>query len=647
MEKILVGAAYYPEMWEESEVEKDIVRMREAGVNTVRVAEFAWGKMEPEEGKFDFGWLERAVGKLGDAGIGVVMCTPTCTPPRWLLNKYLETRMVYADGTRTEVFSRCHPCKSSPVMREKNRIIVTELAKRFGAHPAVIGWQIDNEIFPYNEGCYCPLCQSGFRAYLKEKYGTVQNLNEKWGMHRWSLEYGSFEDVIPPVRGRWEHPSLQSEWTRFHCKNIVSFVNEQAEILHAYTKTPVGTDMMATNLLSYEDMNEKLDVAQYNHYEPAAELGRMTFAYDFLRTVKDKPFWVTETQAGWNGSTFAEFGYRPEGACYANTWLPVARGGEMVEYWHFRAHPNGHELAHGALFNTAGRAYRVTGEIARAAKEFEACRDLLTRTQVRARVAIHYSSTAVINSVNAPMLKNFDYRATLIDKVHAAFRHMNVDVIETGHALDGYEVVVSPFLSTADEKGLRGRITEWVKAGGTWIVGPMSDIMTEYSSKYTDAPHSFLEELAGVYAKYDLPVANGEYAAKWTGFEGAIGLSACYSAYELRGAAALAVYTNGEFAGMPVITENKVGKGKVILLGSLPDCATLQALTQRFALLPASDNLVLTERTGEQNAIIAVETQGKEGLLITDGKRKDVLSGRTLDGSVSVRPYEVLVLVKE
>ena len=105
MKKIYVGAAYYPEMWEESEVDRDIVRMKEAGVNVVRVAEFAWGKMEPEEGKFDLGWLERAVDKLYQAGIDVIMCTPTCTPPRWLLNKYPETRTVYADGTRTEVFA--------------------------------------------------------------------------------------------------------------------------------------------------------------------------------------------------------------------------------------------------------------------------------------------------------------------------------------------------------------------------------------------------------------------------------------------------------------------------------------------------------------------------------------------------------------
>ena len=649
MEKILVGAAYYPEMWEESEVEKDIVRMKEAGINTVRVAEFAWGRMEPEEGKFDFGWLERAVEKLYKAGIGVIMCTPTCTPPRWLLNKYPETRTVYADGTRTEVFSRCHPCKSSPVMREKNRIIVTELAKRFGAHPAVIGWQIDNEIFPYNEGCYCPLCRAGFRAYLKEKYGSVRKLNEKWGMHRWSLEYNSFDDVIPPVRGRWEHPSLQTEWTRFHCKNIVSYVNEQADILHAYTKASVGTDMMATNLLSYEDVNEKLDVAQYNHYEPAAELARMTFGYDFLRTIRPRPFWVTETQAGWNGSTFAEFGYRPKGACYANSWLPVARGAEMIEYWHFRAHPNGHELAHGALYNTAGRPYRVTEEIARAAKEFEACRKALAGTQVRSRIAIHYSSTAVINSINAPLLKNYDYRSTLIDRVHAAFRHMNVDVIETGHALDGYKVLFSPFLSTADEKGLKERVMEWVKAGGRWIVGPMSDIMTEYSSKYTRAPHSFLEEFAGVYTRYELPVANEEYRARWAHPEmkGEIGLSMCYSAYELRGAEAVAVYDGGEFDGLPVITERKVGKGSVVMLGSLPDLTMLRALAQGVGIMQASDNIVLTERTGEEEVIIAVETEGKAGTLGVGAPRRDLIGGRTLSGTVQVAPYEVLVLVQE
>ncbi len=642
-QKIYVGAAYYPEMWEESEVEKDIVRMKEAGVNCVRVGEFAWGKMEPEEGVFDLGWLERAVEKLTAAGIGVIMCTPTCTPPRWLLDKYPETRIVYADRTRTEVFSRCHPCKSSPIMREKNRIITQKLAETFGKKEGVIGWQIDNEIFPYNEGCYCENCQRKFRSYLKEKYGTPEKLNEAWGMQRWSLEYKSFDDVVPPVKGRWEHPSLQTEWTRFHCENIVSYVNEQADILHRYTSAPVGTDMMTTNLLGYYQLNEKLDVVQLNHYEPCRDMPKTAFPYDFVRPVLKHPFWVTETQVGWNGSTFANCGYRPEGCCYINTWLPVAKGAEMVEYWLFRAHPNGHELAHGALYNTAGRAYRVTEEVARAAREFARCAPFLCNSRVEAKIALHYSSTVVKEAEYAPMLQNFDYRAMLVDRFHKPLRRHNVDVIDTAHPLDGYEVLISPFLFTADENDLPARVTQWVKEGGTWIVGPMTDIMTEYASKYRDKPHSFLEELAGVYERYDLPVGNDVYRAKWED-GGEFALDTCFAAYELKGAKALAVYANGEFKGMPAVTEFAVGKGKVIVLGGVPTEEALLRLVGRAPVFPASENLALVERSGARNGVIAVETEGREGTVTLDGAYRDLLTGRTLSGCVGVAPYSVLVL---
>ena len=643
MEKLYVGAAYYPEVWDEDEVDRDIVRMKEAGVNVVRVAEFAWGKMEPQEGKFDFGWLERAVDKLIAAGIDVIMCTPTCTPPRWLLEKYPETRNVLPDKTRTEVFSRCHPCKSSPVMREKNRIITRELAKRFGKKKGVIGWQIDNEIFPYNEGCYCENCQKKFRTYLKNKYKTVEALNDAWKTARWSLEYASFDDVIPPVRSRWEHPSLQTEWIRFQCGNIISYVNEQAEILHELSDAPVGTDMMATNLLGYYELNEKLDVVQYNHYEPAADLARTAFGYDFLRPVKNRPFWVTETQVGWNGSTFANCGHRPQGASYVNTWLPVAKGAEMVEYWLFRAHPNGHELAHGALFNTAGRAYRVTEEVARAAREFERCAAFLTGTRVQSKIALHYSSTVFKMAEYAPMLQNFSYRDILSERFHKPLRRHNVDVIDTAHPLEGYDVLLSPFLFSAEEHDLPARTLEWVKAGGTWIAGPMTDIMTEYASKYPDAPHKFLEELAGVYEKFDLPLGNSDTRVTWS--EG--GMSAfdtCFAAYDLRGAKALAVFANGEFKGLPAVTERKVGKGKVIVLGGVPDEEALLRLVGVAPVAPASSNVALVARSGRTQGIIALETEGRAGTLTLAGTYTDLLTGKRCTGGVALAPYEVLVL---
>ncbi len=649
MKKIYIGAAYYPELWEESEVEKDIARCKEYGVNCLRVGEFAWGKMEPKEGKYDFAWLLRVVEKLHENGIYTVMCTPTCTPPRWMLNKYPEMRRIMPDLIRSDVSSRCHVCKSSPIARKKNAQIVTAMAKAFAGVKGIIGWQIDNELFPYGDGCFCENCKKGFRSYLKEKFGTTEKLNKAWGMARWSLDYNSFEEVEPPYPNQWRHPSLRKAWWDYQCRLIKTFTDEQAEILHNHGCGNVGTDMMAQNYLDYYAVNEKLDVVQYNHYDTADRLYTNAFAYDFLRCVKDKPFWVTETQVGWNGSEFADSGYRPVGACYANTWLPIAKGAEMNLYWLFRAHPNGHEIGHGALYSAAGRSYRVSEEVKRASDEFAKCEKFLTETCVKSKIALHYSNTALNNLTSAPILKDLDYRETLVQKYHAAFRHYNVDVIDTPHALDGYEVIVSPFLVCADENGFKERITEWVKQGGTWIVGPMSDIMDGNVSRYTHAPYGFLEELAGVYTKYQKPVANDVFKAKWTN-DGDCKIGMCYDAYEcLEGTKSLAHYTAGEFAPLSVVTERKVGKGKIILVGSVLSHGDLLRLVNKTPIAEASENVILTERTakdGDMYGILAVETQNKSGYIVLNGEYTDLITGRLCSGKAEISPYGVLILKK-
>jgi len=646
MDTLFLGAAYYPEMWNENEVDKDIARCKALGINTLRMGEFAWGKMEPKEGEFDFSWLLRVVDQLYGAQVYTVMCTPTATPPRWLLNKYPETRMVLYDLKRADVSSRCHTCKTSPVMREKNRVITTQMAKVFSHHPGIIGWQLDNEIYPYSEGCYCEQCKAAFRGYLKARFGTTEKLNKAWGMTRWSLSYDSFEDVQPPYPGQWRHPSLRKAWRDFHYSQIKSYLEEQADILHQYGCKNVGTDMMQHNSMSYYQINGKLDVVQYNHYNPAGELGDTAFGYDFLRCVKDKPFWVTETQVGWNGSEFADCGYRPVGNCYANTWLPFAKGAQMNLYWLFRTHPNGHELAHGALFSPAGRAYRVSEEVRKACGELKQCEGFLTGTQIQSKIALHYGSTAHNVYDCAPLLKDFNYRSTLIRKFYDAFRHYNIDVIDTPHSLNGYAVILTPFLATVDEGSLKQRIIEWVKQGGTWIVGPMSDMMDADVSRYTDAPYSFLEDLAGVYVKYQKPVANDVFRARWaTGEE--CGLGMCYDAYECdEGTESLASYTEGEFAPYSVITQRKVGRGRVILLGSVPSHEDLRRLAGQTPIAEASGNVILTRRTGEAEGIIAVEVENKPGYVVLDGGFTDLITGRKLSGKTPIAPYEVLVLQK-
>ncbi|MCH5165217.1 MAG: beta-galactosidase [Clostridiales bacterium] len=645
MKKLFIGAAYYPELWDVAEVDKDIERCKSLGLNVLRVGEFAWGKMEPREGVYSFDWLVYVVDKLYDAGIYTVMCTPTCTPPRYMLDKYEEMRNVSDRGVRSKTSWRCHPCKTSPIMREKNRAIVTQMAKVFGTHPGIIGWQIDNELYPYGGGCYCPLCVAGFRKYLEDKFGTVDALNEAWGMSRWSLDYQSFDAVDPPLPDQWKHPSLVKAWWDFQCYKIRTYVEEQAEILHKYTKAPIGTDMMANNNLSYYDITKPLDVVQFNHYNTADELYQTEFWYDFLRAVKDKPFWVTETQVGWNGSEFANCGYRPIGNCYVNTWLPFAHGANMNMYWLFRAHKNGHELAHGSLYSTAGREYHVSNEVRQAASEIDSCKDILA-AGMHCEIALHYSSTAANTFAAAGMLKDFDYTATLRDKFYTALNHYNVDVIEIVHHICQYRVVISPFLCYANGDEFYERITEFVKNGGMWIVGPMTDIVDSNVTKYKDAPYSFLEQLVGVYTKYQKPIDNDVFRAKF--IDGSpCGVSMCFDAYEVcDGTTSLAKYDGGEFDGLTVIAEKKIGMGKVILLGSVPTHADIKRLIGLEPIFNASDNVTLIRRDGKVKTVIAAEIENSIGFIELDGTYKDRISGDVLSGKITVAPYKVLVLEK-
>ena len=642
-QKIWVGAAYYPEAWTDEVIADDIVKMKKIGVNVVRMAEFAWSTMEPEEGKFDFSVFQKVVRKMAENDIDVIMCTPSATPPKWLTDTYEETLMMNDDGRRKQFGGRCHPCKTSPIMREKNRIMVTEMAKAFKDEPNIIGWQIDNEIYPYR-GCYCPLCKKGFNKWLKNKYKTVENLNDMWGGKRWSLEYKDFDDVIPPRADTWNHPSLYIDWITYHGDVIVDYVKEQADVLHQYYTCPIGTDMMPIMEQSYYKTNAHLDVVQFNHYEGTYDFNRVAFWCDFARPIKDRPFWSTETQINWNGSEWAEFGYRPKGNAYVNTWLPIAKGGEANLYWHWRAHYAGHELAHGAVLSSSGRFCFNAKEIKQASDDFAKCKDLLFANKVKSDIAMHFSTTAFMNLKYVPMAKGTDYLKYLADSYHKSLRHHNVDLIDTPHSLDGYKLLISPFLSCVDENGLKERVMRWVEEGGTWIVGPMSDIMNESAVKYRNAPYSFLEDFAGVYTSFQMPIDNDVFKAQW--YDGSeMKISKTFDGYELRGAQSLATYVNDHPQGLSVVTEKKVGKGKVILLGSmLSDEDMLRLIEKECGFAPiatASKNVELVQRG---DLILTLEMENEGGMVALNGQYEDVLTGNIYEGETEIPPYSVMVL---
>ena len=649
MEKLYIGAAYYPELWDKSEIDRDIKLMKEYGMNCMRVGEFAWSNMEPREGEYNFELFKYVVDKLYENGIYTVMCTPSCTPPRWVFEKYPEAMRVKSKDYieyRESVHARVHSCKSHEGLRELNVKIAREMARTFANHPGIIGWQIDNEVHPYDHGCYCEKCKNNFRKHLKNKYGTIENLNKAWGTYRWSLDYDSFDKIEPPVLHAWENPSHQVDWVEFNDRLICSYVHEQAEAMREYLTVPIGTDLMVDNYLSYTRMNKKLDVVQHNHYHTTENLYRSLFNFDFYRSIKKNPFWVTETLLGWNGSFAAYNGYRSSDYCYMNSFLPFAHGAEMNLYWLFRAHPNGHELGHGAFLNSSGRPNPPSAGVKKLTKDLTKAEEFLRNSKVDSKIALTYSSNSVKIFFYAPLVAEFDHdvRAKYIDLFHNNFRHHNIDVIETDKEdLSNYEVIMSPFLPCARLDGFEDRIVEWIKNGGTWIVGPLTDIMTDCASKYTEKPYSFLEELCGVYTKYQLPIQEEKITAKWNDGE-EIKLYMGTDAYETTDSESLASYNSDELENLTAIARRKVGKGQVIILGSAIDDKALLRLVNREPICDASKNIDLVKRTGKENGIIAMEIEGKDGYISLDKEYYDILNDKRVSGRIDMPPYSALIL---
>ena len=312
-------------------------------------------------------------------------------------------------------------------------------------------------------------------------------------------------------------------------------------------------------------------------------------------------------------------------------------------YWLWKAHYAGHELAHGAVLSSSGRFYYTKDEIKKAAEDFDKCAELLNANKVRSDVAMHYSATAWLNFKFAPLTKNMNYLEFLMENFHKPLRHYNVDLIDTPHNLDGYKLLISPYLSCVDENGLKERVIEWVKSGGTWIVGPMSDIMADNASKYTNAPYGFLEEFAGIYTAFQLPIPNDRIKAKWA--DGSdMEISQVFDGYELRGAESLAVYSEDHPKGLTAVSVKKVGKGRVIVLGTMLSGKDFRRLIERELgfkpILEASDNVEVIARG---KLILAVELGSENGIVKLNGKYKDVLTGEVCDGETEILPYTVRV----
>ncbi|AOK28173.1 MULTISPECIES: beta-galactosidase [Burkholderia] len=464
-----IGVCYYPEHWPESMWADDARRMKALGIEQVRIGEFAWSRIEPSPGEYDWDWLDRAIDVLGAAQLDVVMCTPTATPPKWLIDRHPDILPIGADGRPRGFGSRRHYDFSSPVYYDESKRICTAIAERYGRHPAVRYWQTDNEL-----GChltvvnYSSAALARFREWLKARYGTIDALNRAWGTVFWSMEYRSFDEIDAPVGTVTEaHPSHRLDYRRFASDELARYHRMQVDVIRAHSPGRAVTHnfMQLFTEFDHYQVARDLDFAAWDSY-PLGALEEQWFApqvkarwlrtghpdfasfnHDVYRGMSKRPFWVMEQQPGpvnwasWNPAPLP-------GMVRLWSWEAFAHGAGCVSYFRWRQAPFAQEQMHAGL-NTPDNQLDAGGhEAAQVAQEIAALRAATgggADGAVRAPVALIYDYEAKWLFDVHPQGADFHYPRIAFE-YYSALRSLglDVDVIPADAPLDGYRLVMVP-----------------------------------------------------------------------------------------------------------------------------------------------------------------------------------------------------------
>lgn len=458
-----LGAAYYPEHHKPSDWPVDYEKIREAGIRYIRIAEFAWSQLEPSNGVYDWSWLDDSIELAASYGLKVVLCTPTACPPVWLVERHPEVLPVHKSGRTVGFGARQHRSYFSPRYLAYADRITERMAERYGSHPNVAAWQLDNEFGGETKFDYCDCARRAFHAYLAERYGSIGALNERWGTAFWSQRYERFDQIpLPaPIESdvmMWQHPSLELEFARFSSQGIVSFARRQADILRRYVgSVPVTTNAFMFrwgDSVDWSELFQTLDVVGMDIYSDKPH--ELAFYADACRGVLNRPFWMMEY-----GTGSSKLGL--EMADFAN------RGCERFFLFKLKPFPWGQEQGAGGpeLLTITGEPAPNYYTVQRFAER--AAEGLTESPDSKPSVALYYdfeSSWAYRISVS----DRLSYADYIVDTVYQAMynRRDRVDVIYRPEQIEDQMAVVLPLHLIYDAE-LEERLNEYVKKGGRLI----------------------------------------------------------------------------------------------------------------------------------------------------------------------------------
>ena len=582
----LTGAYYYPEHWEESQWERDLKQMHELGFEFTHFAEFAWAQLEPQEGVYDFSWLDRAVALAAKYDLKVVMCTSTATPPVWLSRKYPEILLKSEDGTVQDHGARQHASFASPVYRKLAYRMIEELARHYGNDSRIIGWQLDNEPavqFDYNQAA-----EEAFREFLKEKYHhNIQELNAAWGTAFWSEVYSQFEEITLPKTAQMfmnHHQIL--DYRRFAAKQTNDFLNEQCRLIKKYAKNQwVTTNYIPDYDKGHIGGSKDLDFVSYTRYmvygdnEGIGRRGyrvgnplRIAMANDFFRPVNGT-YGVMELQPG--QVNWGSINPQPlPGAVRLWLWSVFAGGSDFICTYRYRQPLYGTEQYHYGIVGTDGVTVTPGGrEYEQFMKEIRSLRKDYRPKEDKPETYLKRKTAILWNPENYWSIDRQKQNATWntfahVDKYYRTLKSYAapVDFISEEKDFSQYPVMIVPAYQLAD-KELVARWKKYVEEGGNLVL-TCRTAQKDRFGRLPEAPFgSMIDELTGNHMEfYDLLLPQDPGQVK---MDGKVYSWNTWGEILQPGASneVWATYTNEFYEGKPAVTFRKLGKGSVTYIG--------------------------------------------------------------------------------
>jgi beta-galactosidase len=608
-----IGVDYYPEHWPEERWETDAQLMAEAGISVVRVGEFAWSRFEPRSGDVGFAWLDRAVSVLATRGIGVVMGTPTATPPQWLCSEAdAEGDPVYQvdhEGRRRGFGTRRHYCHNHPRYRQESERMVRAQAEHYAGNPAIIAWQLDNEFGCHDTTvCFCDHCRSAFQDWLETRYGTIDALNAAWGTVFWSQEYQSFADVIVPAftaveqPGRFTHnPALLLDYQRFSSDSVVAYQEIQLDVIRAVSSAPITHNFMGHFAdIDYYDLAKDLDFVSWDNYPVnqwgASEARSTSMAHDITRGTKRKNFWVMEQLSGPCG--WAVYGATPEpGRIRLWNYQGVAHGADAIVHFRWRPALFGTEQYWFGVLDHDGKPRRRYEEITGVAQEFAKLDSRLQGTAYPADTLILRSFDNLWSQRFQPHADGLSYEGQLTAWYRSLARAgVQCDVADLPDDASGYTLIVAPQLNLTTPE-LETRLRAWVEAGGTLVLTFRSGTRTWENAMRTETIPGPFADMAGVEVE-EFDALSGARSVSIQPSGGAVMAVAGTASIWMdvlhpgEGTEVIATYSAGPWTGRAAITRHSFGRGSVVYVGCDLDDTSLAGLAAAIARESGAYSLV-------------------------------------------------------